>query len=193
MSCFVGLVTLKAQAELDIAQQVSNVTYTIPSPEENPPTIKLVEKQSIYGTGTDTGLRTWTAALFLATYLSGAGRDIVKGKSIIELGGGAGLLSILCGTHLAAKSVLITDSSPRATELAQYNVDLNNASSVVQTALLRWGVTGFSTLLPSRDTSRTRDMILAADIVSEDHSHRKRPDSGPAMYCLRNELRIKMK
>ncbi|KAL8964528.1 MAG: hypothetical protein Q9183_004391 [Haloplaca sp. 2 TL-2023] len=167
MSCFVGLVTLKAQAEIDIAQQVSNVTYTLPSSEENPPVVKLVEKQAMVGTGTDTGLRTWTAALFLATYLCDAGRNMVKGKSIIELGGGAGLLSILCGTHLAAKSVLITDFSQGATELAQYNIDLNDASSIVQTALLQWGVTSLKSILPTGDISCTLDMILAADIAKE--------------------------
>ncbi|KAL8867072.1 MAG: hypothetical protein Q9174_005900 [Haloplaca sp. 1 TL-2023] len=162
-NCLGHLATLKEQEELDLAQQVSKVTYTVPSLEESPPTIKLVEKQLMRGTGTDTGLRTWTAALFLATYLCNAGQDIVKGKSIIELGGGAGFLSILCGTHLEAKNVLITDSSPRATELAQYNIDLNNAGGVVQTALLEWGTTALSTVLPT-DVHQL-DIILAADIL----------------------------
>lgn len=178
MACFTKLVTQKAQAEVEVVQQRNHVTYTLPFPEKDAPTVAIIESPLLYCSGTDTGLRTWTAALFLATFLSTTGRDYVENKRILELGAGPGFLSILCGKHLGAKSVLLTDGSPKVIDLAQHNVDLNEAGSVVRTAVLEWGDSDIERILQTEDGSDQYDIILGADMVSK--------------YEIRHRLRLRL-
>ena len=50
----------------------------------------------------------WNAGRTIATYLEENANDLVKDKTILELGAGAGLPSLICGV-LGAKQVVVTD------------------------------------------------------------------------------------
>lgn len=51
---------------------------------------------------------------------------MVKNKTIIELGAGTGMLSILCGNHLGAESVLATDGNIEVVASMKENISLNS-------------------------------------------------------------------
>jgi len=69
-----------------------------------------------------TGCSVWEASVALATMLS-AEPDRVRGKRIIELGAGCGLVGLAAGA-LGARAVTLTDE---VLFMAEYNVDANFA------------------------------------------------------------------
>ena len=54
------------------------------------------------------GHRIWNASTHLADIFDKEGKDIIRGKRILELGAGAGLPSMICGLN-GAKKVVVTD------------------------------------------------------------------------------------
>ncbi|KAI9719260.1 MAG: hypothetical protein M1812_003590 [Candelaria pacifica] len=165
MSCLTALLTTPLPSESASAQDKSHVTYTLPGDpsilEDNALTITLLESRSlISGSGT-TGLRTWEAALHLGTFLSSpAGRDHIKGKNVLELGAGTGLLSILCAKHLGAMRVLATDGDEGIVEGLKTNLSLNGleTSTNMEVGLLKWGE-------PLGDHDHPYAIVLGADII----------------------------
>ncbi|KAL9620460.1 MAG: hypothetical protein Q9160_005045 [Pyrenula sp. 1 TL-2023] len=92
----------------------SIVTYRIPfyrpRNKQKEPFIYIQERPNLISCKGTTGVKTWSAALHLGTYLSREGRHLVTMKRVLELGSGTGLLSILCSLY-DAKFVLATDST----------------------------------------------------------------------------------
>ena len=51
--------------------------------------------------------------------------ELIRGRKVLELGAGSGLLSIFCGAVLDADIVIATDGSPHILKALEKNVDLN--------------------------------------------------------------------
>ncbi|RMZ81782.1 hypothetical protein DV738_g1961, partial [Chaetothyriales sp. CBS 135597] len=88
--------------------------------------IRIFEKPQVLGYGSDTGNRTWEASLRLMHFLS-AHPELIRGRTVLELGAGSGLLSVYCAAVLGAKTVIATDISPQILQACQDNIDLQDA------------------------------------------------------------------
>jgi predicted nicotinamide N-methyase len=166
-------------SESAAAQQKAYVTYSFPlhSTDDRPSdtaSVTLLEARSVISGAGTTGLRTWEAALLLASFLvSKEGSAIVRGRKVLELGAGTGMLSILCAKHLGVSDIVATDGDEAVVDAIKTNVFLNELDSTkpsqadVQTAALKWGrpVDG-STFSEDYGISGVPDVVLGADVVS---------------------------
>ncbi|MCJ1409024.1 hypothetical protein MMC19_003101 [Ptychographa xylographoides] len=155
------------------AQKKSFVTYTMPIIMEHAPVIITLEARALLASSGTTGLRTWEAALRLATFLSiEEGTQLVKNKNIIELGAGTGLLSILCTKYLGSKFVLATDGSGEVVDDMATNVFINGLedSDKLETAGLAWGHALVDGVEQRFDGDRKLDIILGADLTYDQGS-----------------------
>ena len=113
--------------------------------------------------GSLTGAAVWDASLVLAHYLPQLGSW--RGRRVLELGAGAGLLAIACAQQGAA--VTATDAYERVLELCRANAAANDAE--LATALLLWGD---AAALGSLDTS-------AGGGAAEGQQGRQEPERQP--------------
>ncbi|KAI9220534.1 putative methyltransferase-domain-containing protein [Blastocladiella britannica] len=98
--------------------------------------ISTVEHQSTISGGT-TGLKTWHASLAMAEYFI-AHPDVIRSKSVVELGAGVGMLGLVMA-ELGAKSITVTDVHPEVLKLLQQNVDLYKRSTTkINVGFLDW-------------------------------------------------------
>ena len=145
------------------------MTYTAPSSSLYCPELTLLEARSILASSGTTGLRTWEAALCLGTYLfSSNGQELIRGRTILELGAGTGFISILCAKHLGAQFVLATDGNADIIRDLDSNLVLNKIkdTNLIITAVLEWGHMLPNILWDSLEESQTYDLVLGADVVS---------------------------
>ncbi|KAH0564890.1 hypothetical protein GP486_001729 [Trichoglossum hirsutum] len=176
------LLTSPLQPELVSAQQKSYVTYTLPvdpkllqqqgepQPTQDEATVTLLESRTLISGSSTTGLRTWEAALHLGTYLwqSPEGRDLVRGKNVLELGAGTGFLSILCAKYLGSSQVLATDGDPAVVEAIETNFFLNGlhgGSKQVGASVLKWGWTLMGRVVEGHDEGHEWDVVIGADVT----------------------------
>ena len=154
----------------EAAMQKSIISYF--SPFEGSSSILISESPQLLAAGSNVGLRTWDACLRLAYYLSTEGQAFIKDKSIIELGAGTGMLSILCGKQLGAELVLATDGLPEIVTSMEQNIILNSQDSAglnnVHAVHFEWSDT--ETLTQSIELPKDRDwlkydVVLGADIT----------------------------
>ena len=167
MTCLADLLANHIPLASESAQQKCYLTYTVPSPSLFCAELTLLETRSVLASSGTTGLRTWEAALYLGTFLSSAsGLDLIKGKTILELGAGTGFLSILCARHLEARFVLATDGSAEVINDLESNIRLNELgnTNLIIPAILKWGHLFPDN--PLNGDSRTYDLVLGADVVS---------------------------
>ncbi|TFK86434.1 hypothetical protein K466DRAFT_550388 [Polyporus arcularius HHB13444] len=122
------------------------VTDTIPTPI----TIKLSVDAS-----PGCGGIAWPAGEVLGSYIARKGSESLRGKNVLELGSGTGLVGLVAGALGA--HVCITDQAPLLGIMKQ-NVSLNHLARHVTVAELNWGEP-----IPA-DIPRP-DLILAADCV----------------------------
>ncbi|KAL9601784.1 MAG: hypothetical protein Q9219_002274 [cf. Caloplaca sp. 3 TL-2023] len=165
MNRFDEVLGKSSQDEISAAQEKCAVTYVAPALEIYCPSVTIMEAPYLLSCGGDSGNRTWAAALFLGTYLFGPGRHWVQSKSVLELGAGLGFLSILCGKHLGAQHVLMTDGSSAVMESARENIELNGVEHVVETSVLKWGTDYINHLLRDGLGLKSYDLVLGADIL----------------------------
>ncbi|KAF9246900.1 putative methyltransferase-domain-containing protein [Melanogaster broomeanus] len=97
----------------------------------------------------------WPAGEVLANYLAFRGEGHCKGKTILELGSGTGLVGLVAGA--LGGDVWITDQAPLL-DIMRTNVKLNHLESSVTVSELNWGE------VVSSEIPRP-DVILAADCV----------------------------
>ncbi|EXJ83598.1 hypothetical protein A1O1_07221 [Capronia coronata CBS 617.96] len=117
----------------DEAQQKHVHSYFPPLPLDEPGVqpILIDEARNLLSRGTNVGLRTWEAALHLAWYLILQRPEVVKDKTVLELGAGTGFLSLLCAGHLGAAHVVATDGLAHVCDALQDNVDLNRENNAL--------------------------------------------------------------
>lgn len=175
MSRLSALMSADLPSESTAVQQKSYVTFScIPASDQDveedqkEPTITLLERRHLISGSLTTGFRTWEAALHLGAYLlTPAGQDLVRDKSILELGAGTGFLSILAAKHLHAKHVTTTDGDEGVVEALRENLFLNGLDDGqrVNTSVLRWGQGLKSTWVEEDCEAWPYDLIIGADIV----------------------------
>ena len=167
-TCLADLLAQHIPLASEFAQQKCYLTYTAPLSTLSCPQITLLEAPSVLACSGTTGLRTWEAALSLGTYLSSPeGLDLVKGKTVLELGAGTGFLSILCAKHLGTRFVLATDGSAEVIGELESNISVNelNNTDLVIPAILEWGHMLSDDLLNGAEERRTYELVLGADVV----------------------------
>ncbi|PVI07845.1 hypothetical protein DM02DRAFT_608460 [Periconia macrospinosa] len=105
------------------------------------------------------GGQLWPAGMVLSKYMLRKHQDDLRGKEIVELGAGGGLVGLAVAIkHDLTKTLHITDQEPMF-ELMKQNITLNDLTSRVQASIYDWG-TSTPTNLPQHP-----DIILAADCV----------------------------
>ncbi|ETI19915.1 hypothetical protein G647_08930 [Cladophialophora carrionii CBS 160.54] len=116
------------------AQQLRVHSYYPPLPFDQPGVqpVLIKEAHNLLSKGNNVGLRTWEGSLHLAWYLTAQRPELVKGKNVLELGAGTGLLSLLCAGQLHASSVLATDGLGHVCECLEANIELNVQNNTLQ-------------------------------------------------------------
>jgi predicted nicotinamide N-methyase len=135
--------------------------------------VLIKEAHNLLSRGNNVGLRTWEGALHLAWYLVTQRPELVRGKNVLELGAGTGILSLLCAGHLRASSVLATDGLGHVCEGLQANIDLNVENNTLQDGRppsvlqLDWtDQEAIDELVENVKTSATSyDLIIGSDIT----------------------------
>lgn len=105
------------------------------------------------------GLEVWSGAYLMAEFLVSK-EDLVKGKSVLELGAGTGLLGLVCH-DLGARRVVLTDCCQQVLANAKSNIDSNaqHAGDAVRVSKLDWNCgTIPGTLLDA-------DILIASDPI----------------------------
>lgn len=137
----------------------------------------LRESKSFVCEGT-TGLCSWQASLALADYILHH-RDLVRNKSILELGAGTGLCGFILLKMCQPTKMLISDGSPQCVELMCESIKRNFPTAqeddeesgkyswndkILQCSVIPWGsindVEEVSSMKP--------DVLIAADVVYDD-------------------------
>ena len=127
------------------------VTYSSPIGE-----IYISEQPSLLVSNGTTGLRTWEASLLLAEWIL---RQDIRGKNLVELGAGTGLVGILAARMGA--EVTSTDGSEAVAMNLHANFDRNGAIGDVR--VFRWGE-------DDEILHRKWDLIVAADVTYDDET-----------------------
>ncbi|KAI1472121.1 putative methyltransferase-domain-containing protein [Daldinia caldariorum] len=174
---FKSFIAIGVSSEFRAAQEETYVTFTCLTENYNPenssdcdsePTITLLERRQLVLGSQITGFRTWEASLHLGSYLlTDAGSQIVRGKNILELGAGAGFLSILLAKHLHAKHVTTTDGDEGVVESIRENLSLNglNTQGKVKAGTLTWGHDPWETWIKDDCDVNPYDVVIGADIT----------------------------
>ncbi|KAI0959386.1 hypothetical protein AcW1_004223 [Taiwanofungus camphoratus] len=123
-------------------------TFSIADDVPDPVAIKLAVDAS-----PGCGGIAWPAGEVLSRYI--ALRGSLKGKSVLELGSGTGLVGLVAG--VLGASVCITDQAPLL-DIMSRNVSMNDLASSVFVAELNWGE-------QLQQNIPRPDLILAADCV----------------------------
>ena len=118
--------------------------------------IEMVESPSIIAAEGATGHRTWEASLALASWILKS-PEMIRAKTVIELGAGSGFLSILCAKS-EAQHVTATDGSESMLYKLRRNVEANKVSETVACEVLRFG----------EEHDSCYDVILGADVTYEE-------------------------
>ena len=159
----------KTQApELEEAQCMSPIIYTLPYTLQVSPEICLFETHSLLAASGSTGYRTWEAALRLGTFFcSSFGRDFVENKRVLELGAGTGLLSILCAKQLGASYVHATDGYSEIVEELRVNIGINDEylRLPIVASRLWWGTSSLIDSAGDCEQLGKFDLIIGADVT----------------------------
>lgn len=174
-----ALMTRGVPSEFETLKERAYVTFTCTPPlppsesraakeEEEEAAITLLERRNLISGSRTTGHRTWEAALHLGSYLlAEAGRALVRGRSVLELGAGTGFLAILCAKHLGARHVTTTDGDDGVVECLVENLALNGIGDggLVMARTLWWGEDLKGTWVEENCSEHPYDVVIGADIT----------------------------
>jgi len=152
---------------MEAAQRDVWVTYETPTEADildETRGVKLLEKPQILAVTGCTGYSTWQASLTLATELVTWSRQgKLKGKRVLELGSGTGLLSFLCATQGDVELVVGTDGDSVAVERLNIAAEINglHGSDKISFGVYAWGDD-----LSAITRNTPFDIVLGADVVS---------------------------
>eukprot|EP00960_Hanusia_phi_P034505 751118-Hanusia_phi.AAC.4 len=109
-----------------------------------------------------TGAAIWDAAILLSEYLA-KNHGLLKGKNVLELGSGHGLVSVVCA-RFGARKVTATDYDERVLKLARDNVKSNlqedSITQCIEVKQLGWGTSDLQTF-----EKFSFDLIVGSDVV----------------------------
>lgn len=131
-------------------------------------TTTILESRTTIEAGT-TGLHTWGASLALCQHLQ-AHPELVRGKRVLELGCGSGLLGIVVA-RLGAKRVILTDGSQEVLDRCRDNVQRAKnvpEHSTVEFSHLDWTdalIDDSSASMAERIREWDPQIVLCADVV----------------------------
>jgi EEF1A N-terminal glycine/lysine methyltransferase len=138
------------------------------------------------------GHHLWNAGRVISTYLESQA-SLIKGRTVLELGAGAGLPSLVCAI-LGAKTVVVTDfPDPDLIENIRYNIEHCQAPTTVgdpidiqrvaTTEGYLWGANPApllahispinNTHLTTEETSSGFDILILADLLFNHSEHAK--------------------
>ncbi|RYP44302.1 hypothetical protein DL768_009221 [Monosporascus sp. mg162] len=160
---------------------------------QSEPTVTLLERRYLISGSRITGFRTWEGSLHLASYLlTETGKELVKGKEVLELGAGTGFLSILCAKHLQASHVTTTDGDEGVVGALKENIVLNGLRSDqhVVARTLRWGDDLEATWVKEDCMARPYDLVIGADITYDKVAIRALVTTIHQLFELRPGLRV---
>lgn len=129
--------------------------------------LRLVESSPLWGH------LLWNAGIFTADYLDAHAEELVRGKTVLELGAAAALPSLICGIN-DAKLVVSTDYPDlNLIQNIQYNVDHcpGLTGNVVVEGYI-WG-NDYTDITSKLDGSKKFDLIILSDLVFNHTEHRK--------------------
>lgn len=158
--------------------QLSFVKYTLPTTTQSQHIITSESRGLLYGFGS-TGFRTWEAALHLGTYLCSTedGQALIQHKKVLELGAGTGFVSLLCGKHLDAEKMLMTDGTEQLVGL--FNSTCLKANKLAEDKCIQGKVWEWGTPLSQEEGSPEQfDIALGADLVKKFFCMQQRKKSG---------------
>lgn len=168
----------KPVSDIEQVQQLGFIKYTAPATTDSqsqsqsqsePRTIITSESPSLILSSGTTGCRTWEAALHLATYLStdpGAATRYIRGKRVLELGAGTGLLSLFLARYLQPTRVVATDREETLVQRIGECAGVNAIQEgVLGCEVLVWGRGTPTPGLLSGEEKKV-DTAVGADLVS---------------------------
>lgn len=143
------------------------LSYTI---DESGNSLTIVETPKVIsGLGT-TGLRTWEAALYLASYLNHGKGPILENLSVVELGAGTGLVSLSLAKNYKKHRfahLTVTDGDTAVVESMKTSITSNNLENVpTATMTLIWG-SEYTGMLPAADIVVAADVTYDGSVVPE--------------------------
>lgn len=131
--------------------------------------------KSILHTNIAKGHMLWNAGKIAASYLEENATDLVHGKTVLELGAGAGLPSLVCALK-GARKVVATDYPDQ--ELIR-NLEENVSSahvpdqSCVTTQGFLWGNEPKHLIEELPEPDKAFDLLILADLIFNHSEHRK--------------------
>ncbi|KAJ9653998.1 Protein N-terminal and lysine N-methyltransferase efm7 [Neophaeococcomyces mojaviensis] len=118
----------------------------------------------------------WNAGQIVARYLEDNAVDIIKDKTILELGAGAGLPSLICALH-NAKRVVVTDyPDADLIENLRYNIDHSISESYRKSITAQgflWGSNVDALQHQLEHATQGFDLLILADILFNHSEHER--------------------
>ncbi|KAL6708569.1 Protein N-terminal and lysine N-methyltransferase efm7 [Coniothyrium glycines] len=121
------------------------------------------------------GHHLWNAGRTTSEYLEKRAGDLVKNKTVLELGAGAGLPSLVCALNEASKVVVTDYPDADLIENLRYNIEncklLPNPRQIVAEGYL-WGAS-INHLTKHLDGEDRFDVLILADLLFNHSEHEK--------------------
>ncbi|OAK95544.1 hypothetical protein IQ06DRAFT_60653 [Phaeosphaeriaceae sp. SRC1lsM3a] len=133
-------------------------------------TVRLVGHNPLWGH------HLWNAGRTTSTYLEEHAAALVQNKTVLELGAGAGLPSLVCALN-GAKQVVVTDyPDAELIDNLRYNIDhcslLSSPPHIVAEGYL-WGAPVEDVVKHLPDGAETFDVLILADLLFNHSEHAK--------------------
>lgn len=120
----------------------------------------------------------WQAGRTIANYLEEHKSEVVQNKTVLELGAGAGLPSLICGIN-GAKAVVVTDY-PDAELIENLRLNVEGCASLPKASKVRaagylWGAdtAELQNLVPEMVQEGGFDLLILADLLFNHSEHTK--------------------
>ncbi|EDU43079.1 methyltransferase [Pyrenophora tritici-repentis] len=117
----------------------------------------------------------WNAGRIISAYLEERAGELVKGRTILELGAGAGLPSLVCALNGAAQTVVTDYPDAELVENLRYNIDhcelLSQPPKIVAEGYL-WGAS-IEDLTKHLTDKSGFDVLILADLLFNHSEHGK--------------------
>ncbi|KAK4634055.1 Lysine N-methyltransferase [Fulvia fulva] len=135
-------------------------------------TLRLVGQNPLWGH------LLWQAGRTIANYLEEHKSEVVQNKTVLELGAGAGLPSLICGIN-GAKAVVVTDY-PDAELIENLRLNVEGCASLPKASKVRaagylWGAdtAELQNLVPEMVQEGGFDLLILADLLFNHSEHTK--------------------